>query len=109
MFGLPEELGQLVILLGFILPPIVAILKGWLKLDKKAASIVVIVLCLVFAALGAILLGKISLDEAIVSILWQVLEVSVWVLVVAFGLYKIFYQALGLDDWIVHKAGGNNT
>jgi len=48
-------------------------------------------------------------DEAIVSILWQILEASVWVLVVAFALYKIFYQALGLDEWIIHKAGGNKS
>ena len=103
MNGVPEELGKVVILLSFLLPPIVAVFKGRLGLGKKGASILVIVLCLVFATLGAILMGVVQVGEAIASILWTVLNTAVWILLVAYALYKIFYQALGLDDWIVAK------
>ena len=106
MNGIPEELGTLIILLSFVVPPIVAVLKGLLKLSKRGASIVCIILCIGAAALGGVLTGTIEAGEAIRTMVAEVLEISVWVLVVAFGLYKMFYQSLGLDEWIVHKTGG---
>ena len=107
MFDLPEGLGQLIILLAFLIPPLVAVLKGLLKLSKRAASVAVIVLCIIAAAVGGILTGNIEAGEAIRTVVAEVLEISVWVLIVAFGLYKMIYQSLGLEEWIVHKTGGN--
>jgi len=101
--AIPEQLGNLVILLSFILPPIVAVLKGYLGLDKKRASIAVIVLCLVFGVIAAILMGQLEVGEAIVTMMWEVLNTSVYIMLVAYAFYKLFYQALGLDDWIVAK------
>lgn len=109
MNPVPEELSKLVILLGFLLPPLVAVFKGLLKLDKKKASIAVIIVCLIFATAGAILMNVIMVGDAIVTIMWKILEAAVWILLVAYALYKIVYQALGLDEWIVLKMGGNNT
>jgi len=109
MSGIPEELGTLVILLAFLVPPLVAVLKGFLKLSKRGASLAVIILCIIFAAIGGILTGNIEAGEAIRSTMAEVLEITVWILVVAFGLYKMFYQSLGLDEWIVHKTGGDST
>lgn len=107
MFDLPEGLDQLIILLAFLIPPLVAVLKGFLKLSKRGASIACIILCVIAAAVGGILTGNIEAGEAIRTMLTEVLEISVWVLLVAFGLYKMFYQSLGLDEWIVHKTGGS--
>ncbi len=106
MFGLPEGLDSLVILLAFLVPPLVAVLKGLLKLSKRGASIAVIVLCIFAATVGGVLTGNIEAGEAIRTMIAEVLEISVWILVVAFGLYKVLYQSLGLDEWIVHKTGG---
>ena len=107
MFDLPEGLDQLIILLAFLIPPLVAVLKGLLKLSKRGASIAVIILCIIAAAVGGVLTGTIETGEAIRTMVTEVLEISVWVLVVAFGLYKMIYQSLGLEEWIVNKTGGS--
>ena len=107
--NIPEELGNLVILLAFLLPPFVAVLKGWLGLDKKGASISVIMICILFAILGAIYTGQIVVGVAVLTIVKEVINMAACILMLAFALYKMVFQPLGLDDWIVLKTSRNNN
>ena len=107
--NIPEELGNLVILLAFLLPPFVAVLKGYLGLGKKGASISVILICILFAVVGAIYTGQIVVGVAALTVIKEVIKVAAWILMLAFALYKMVFQPLGLDDWIVLKTSRNNN
>ena len=96
--------GQLVAGILGILAPIVNALFKRLGLGEKAQNALILGFCIVVAGFAAFASGDISVDacagldlQACVEVVYGYIGI---VLVGAFVSYKMFYQALGIDDKI---------